>query len=566
MRRWFDIPLARHRLLALALLVLHVGLLLPASEAVLAPLVLAHLALVALWQPFVEPARVIRHRNGLVAAAAVAAVAALLVWSVWLVLALWLILLLGLFGGERPWVRRDRLVQAAIVAYLAVALLGEATPRLFRFDAGGGEALGWLVGAAGVIPLGLALVPASHLSAPGQRFDYLRSAAIIAIVLLGWAGAALWTYRSGEPYPLALLQAFAFVGALLAIGGWLWHRHANQTLFEVLWNRYLLNLGTPFEHYLVSLTGPAARSLEPDSYLNQVMASLSNLDWVVGVEARGPVGERLTGARSDHATEIHDDTVPLIVYTQRDPGPALRLHIQLLARLVQQLYLSRVREAELRHQEKARAVYETGARLTHDIKNLLQSLQSLASAVSSHPASRTEATLQLVQRQLPEINERLQGTLDKLRQPGEVRLDATVSAQRWWDELKARYADSSVDFDGRIEGTSEVPRELFDTVAENLIENARHKQMREAGVTIVVNFVADAAGQRLRVCDTGSPMPDHMERSLFAGGAGMANGLGMGLYQCARLAGQLGYDLGVTSNEPGQVCLRLRGHAPTHSA
>lgn len=564
MRRWYDIPLARRRLLALALLVLHAALLLPPSATVLVPLVLAHLALVALWQPFVEPSRLIRHRNGLIAAAVI--VGALL-WSVWLVIALWLLFLVGLFGGERPWVRRDRAVQAAIVAYLAIALLGDVTPQLFRFDAVGIEAMTWLVGAAGAIPLGLLLVPAARLSAPGQRFDYLRTAAIVAIALMGWTAAALWTYRSGQAYPLALLQALVLIGALLAIGAWLWRRHANQTLFEVLWNRYLLNLGTPFEHYLVSLTGPAARSLEPDSYLNQVMASLSNLDWVVGVEARGPVGERLTGERSEHATEVHDDTVPLIVYTQRDPGPALRLHIQLLARLVQQLYLSRVREAELRHQEKARAVYETGARLTHDIKNLLQSLQSLASAVSSDPGNRTEETLQLVQRQLPQINERLQGTLDKLRDPGEVRLDATVSAQRWWEELKARYADSSVDFDGRVEGASEVPRELFDTIAENLIENARHKQAREAGVSIDVTFVADAEqGQRLRVCDTGSPMPAHMERSLFAGAVGSANGLGMGLYQCARLAGQLGYEFAVTSNEPGKVCLRLRGHPPPPSA
>ncbi len=562
MRRWTDIPLARHRLLALALLVLHAGLVLPASATALVPVVLAHFALVALWQPFADPARLFRHRNGLIA---VAAVAALLLWSVWLVLALWLILLIGLFGGERPWVRRDRLVQAAIVAYLVIALLADVTPTLFRFDAAGAGPLSWLVGAAGLIPLALALVPAEQVSAPGQRFDYLRTAVIIGIALLGWTGAALWTYRSGQAYPLAVLEALVLVAALLALGVWLWRRHANQTLFEVLWNRYLLNLGTPFEHYLVSLTGPAARSLEPDSYLNQVMASLSNLDWVVGVEARGPVGERLTGERSHHATEIHDDTVPLIVYTQRDPGPALRLHIQLLARLVQQLYLSRAREAELRHQEKARAVYETGARLTHDIKNLLQSLQSLASAVSSHPASRTEETLELVQRQLPEINERLQGTLDKLREPGEVRLDVTVSAQRWWDELQARYADSSVRFDGRIEGASEVPRELFDTVAENLIENARHKQSREGGVGIDVNFVANAEGLRLRVCDSGSPMPAHMERSLFAGAAGTANGLGMGLYQCARLAGQLGYELAVTSNEAGQVCLRLRGHPPPQS-
>jgi len=85
-------------------------------------------------------------------------------------------------------------------------------------------------------------------------------------------------------------------------------------------------------------------------------------------------------------------------------------------------------------------------------------------------------------------------------------------------------------------------------------------------VSITVAFTADATGQRLQVCDTGAPMPDEMERSLFSGAIGSANGLGMGLYQCARLAAQLGYELAVTANEPDQVCLRLHGTPPGQSA
>jgi len=559
---WLDTIDARHRLLGLALLALHGVVVLQPATPIQVPLLIAHLALLGLWQPFFPWHRVGRYRTLVIAVVATA----VLSLGGWLVLALWLIGVIGLLGGELPRARRDQLAQWGAVAYLAVALLAGVTPVLFQFDVAARPSTTWLLYAASLIPVALLAAAAGQLPTPGRRFDFLRSAAIIAVVTTLWAGSALWTYRGPYPYPLALSHALLAWAGVLAAARWLWRRHANETLLDVLWNRYLLNLGTPFEHYLVSLTGPAARSLEPDSYLNQVMASLSNLDWIVGVEARGPVGERLTGQRSPHATEMHDDTVPLIVYTERDPGPALRLHIQMLARLVQQLYLSRVREAELRHQEKARAVYETGARLTHDIKNLLQSLQSLASAVSAQQTSRTEETLQLVQRQLPQINERLEGTLEKLRDPGDVRLDATVSAQRWWDELRARYADADVRFDGRIEGASAVPRELFDTVAENLIENARHKQSREAAVSITVAFTADATGQRLQVCDTGAPMPDEMERSLFSGAIGSANGLGMGLYQCARLAAQLGYELAVTANEPDQVCLRLHGTPPGQSA
>ncbi len=557
MLRWIEQSRHRHRVLGLALLALQAALMLGPQDALQQTLVLVHFALILLWQPFFEGSHeLVSYRTGI---AIIALAVAIVLWSSWLLLAVWLLVLIGVLGGELVLTRRDQLVQGAVLLYLLMALLAGVNPLLFGFE--GGVALTWLVYAAGFIPLTLLAVPGGPLPQPGQRFDYLRTVALGALVLLLWTGAALWTYRSGYAYPVALMHALLFAAGALLLINWLWRRRGDHTMFEVLWNRYLLNLGTPFEHYLISLTGPAARSLEPDSYLDQMMASLTNLDWIVGVEARGPAGERLTGQRSPHATEIHDDAAPLIIYTEQSPGPALQLHIQLLARLVQQLYLSRVREAELRQQEKARAVYETGARLTHDIKNLLQSLQSLASAVDSQQASRTEDTLDLVQRQLPQINERLRGTLEKLEQPAEVRLDASVAAQRWWEELRARYADADVHFHGSVEGSKDVPRELFDTVAENLIENARHKQSKDAEITISVTFMADDAGQRLQVCDTGAPMPRHMERSFFGGISGSANGLGMGLYQCARLADHLGYELWVTANEPGQVCLALEPKA-----
>lgn len=108
---------------------------------------------------------------------------------------------------------------------------------------------------------------------------------------------------------------------------------------------------------------------------------------------------------------------------------------------------------------------------------------------------------------------------------------------------------------------ADVPRDLFDTVAENLIENARYKQSIDPDVSISVQLSADEEVQRLRVCDSGEPLPAEMARGLFDGAVQSSGGLGVGLYQCARLARHLGYELGVESNERGRVCFLLEGPA-----
>ena len=82
------------------------------------------------------------------------------------------------------------------------------------------------------------------------------------------------------------------------------------------------------------------------------------------------------------------------------------------------------------------AIYETGSRLTHDVKNLLQSLRSLCAAVESSDEADAPALRRLLQRQLPQVAQRLQTTLDKLGRGAEAA-QSTDSAGHWWRELQA---------------------------------------------------------------------------------------------------------------------------------
>lgn len=557
-QRWIDHKRHRHRLLGASLLALQGALLSGQESEEHVALVLVHFALILLWQPFWQGSTRVNPRTAI---ATIALGVAIVVWSSWPLLSLWLLILLGLVGGEQTRVGRDRVVQWLVSLYLVVALFAGIVPQVFGFPEADIPALRYLVLGSTVLPLSLLFVDAGEIRTGVQRFDYLRSLSITLLALTLLGGAVLWTYRSGTAYPLALIQSLLFVGVLILAVNWLWQRAASHTMLQVLWNRYLLNVGSPFEHYLISLSGPAAQGLEPYDYLDQAIASMQELEWVAGVEARGAGGGRLVGERTDHATEAYDEVLPLVVYTRQDPGPALRLHIQLLARLVQQLFQSRQQETELRNQEKARAVYETGARLTHDIKNLLQSLQSLSAAVSSTPQDRAKDAAELVQRQLPHINQRLQATLEKLRDPADSAQGDPVDLAEWWSTLQGRYTDPAIAFSGEAPPGLTVPGELLDTVAENLLDNARYKQADEPELAVAVTLEAAEDRVALRVTDTGEPVPERVAHYLFGGAVPSRRGLGVGLYQCARLAAFHGFRLQLEENRPGAVTFSLQGPA-----
>ncbi len=553
--RWISQGQRRYQALTLALVALYAALATEPGSPLHATFVLVHFAAVIIWQPFLRGTTRIGMRSGILALAA-ATVAAL--WMNWLLLTCWLLLLIGLIGGENARRRHDQIAQWLIIAFLFVGLLARAVPHLFLFQADE-LALRGLAAASALLPLGLLFLSPHPAPRSGPSFDLLRSLTITVFALLLAAASALWTYRSGSSYPQALIDVLLVVGILILVLDWIWRRKSGHTMFQVLLDRYLLNLGSPFEHYLQRLSGPAARGLDPDAYLDRAIAALEELDWVRGVEASGPAGTHLAGERTEYVTWCTDNDVQLAVYTDRDPGPALRLHIQLLTRLILQLYGSRCYEADQREQAKARAVYETGARLTHDIKNLLQSLQSLSAAVSASRTHDSEEALGLVQRQLPHINRRLQATIEKLRDPAESPSQAYTDSTQWWRELQQRYSDGSVDFRGEAAAETELPRELFDTVAENLLENARYKQSMDRRVHICAELDVDGEYPTLRVTDTGAPVPDPTARQLFGTAVNSAQGLGIGLHQCARLAHALGYELRLETNEPGRVCFRLGG-------
>ena len=89
----------------------------------------------------------------------------------------------------------------------------------------------------------------------------------------------------------------------------------------------------------------------------------------------------------------------------------------MLVQLIGYFHTAKRAQEELARNAHLKGIHDTGARITHDIKNLLQSLQTLTAAVETSGPEKAADVQQLMQRQLPHLSQRLQGSLEKLRSP-----------------------------------------------------------------------------------------------------------------------------------------------------
>jgi signal transduction histidine kinase len=325
----------------------------------------------------------------------------------------------------------------------------------------------------------------------------------------------------------------------------------------MLFSRYLLSVGLPFEQWLYFLAELSQSETQPEKFLRQSCAGLGKLPWVSGGAWRSSVYSGDFGQTGKHTVEYTDSELHLRVYTRYNPSPALTWHFQLLGQMLGEFYTAKLREQKLQQQSYVQAVYETGARMTHDIKNLLQSLNVLCAAAELQAGGSAELQA-MMRRQLPVIAQRLQRTLDKLRSPGSGG-KGTVPALSWWRELQRRYAAQGIAFSaGEIGDQALLPGELFDSAADNLLQNALAKRAQQGDFSISVSFDCGEVG-RLEVCDAGGAIAPQTAAELLRGPVPSNSGFGIGLYQVARHAEAGGYALALAHNAEGRVSFVLSG-------
>ena len=103
-----------------------------------------------------------------------------------------------------------------------------------------------------------------------------------------------------------------------------------------------------------------------------------------------------------------------------------------------------------------------------------------------------------------------------------------------------------------------LPKELFDSAAENLLQNALDKRKLDPGLTVIATFAARDTVV-LEVCDSGRPVSPEVLHGLLRGPVPSETGYGIGLYQVSRQAEMSGFSLRLAANEAGRVCFELSG-------
>ena len=149
-------------------------------------------------------------------------------------------------------------------------------------------------------------------------------------------------------------------------------------------------------------------------------------------------------------------------------------------------------------------------------------------------------------------------TLDKLKAPKLNTRVNLVDCHQWIKDIDNQHnANQRLNFQGDIENNITLPVDLFDSVAENLINNALKKP---DATQIDVRLLSNKDIVVLSVCDNGAEIEPDIENSLFAQPVSSGSGMGIGLYQSAIMAQAFGYELELSQNEPRRVCFNLFQH------
>jgi signal transduction histidine kinase len=539
---------------------LYLALLGQLSETLDRAVMVAHFGFFLLWQPYFSADRRI---NPLTLTTLFGAAAAILfAASGWLAI-LWVAILIGIIGGKVLTARTpgDGRIHLVALAFLLCLLLLWVVPKLVAPAA-------IIPGIEGVVFYGLPLLlvaiaayPAQLDSSDSERgtdlFYSVLSFQLAVLLVLG--SLALMTY-TGRQYYSALLFNILAVSAALFLLGMLWNPYGGFSGLRTYLSRYLLSVGLPFEGWLQELATAAEREHEPANFISHAVTRLLALPWVTGGRWNSADGSGEFGAAAPNVEKFESQDLEISLYTRIALSPAITLHTRLLIRLLGEFYVAKRRERQLKENAYMQAVHETGARLTHDIKNLLQSLYSLSAAGQLLGPEESESYLRMVQRQLPVLSKRLQSTLDRLHAPADA--GGTGGAQfvpiaDWWQTLQSQYEGRGIDFEGCADDCDTiVPAGLFDSVAENLLENARRKKLTEHDIAIHVTLDTQPR-LCLSVSDSGSAVPATIADRLFDQRVSGAAGMGIGLYQAARQAAQAGYRLALANNRPGLVRFTL---------
>lgn len=301
--------------------------------------------------------------------------------------------------------------------------------------------------------------------------------------------------------------------------------------------------------------------------LDVMMPDVDGLTALEAMRHATPRGERVPivlvtalGAREDRIRGLEAGADDFLTKPLDPTEVRCRVRNFLDLRLAQRALRARAEELERLQRAKA----ELTSMLVHDLKNPLAAMSSnlgwIKRRLAKLGAADVDLDSALVDAQdgakrlltmignLLEVERAESGTLDP--KPKATRLADLLGgvARRHEKEVVERKVEMVVEVDALLE--AQLDPELTARVLENLVENAT--RYTPEGGRIVLAATRTDGGLELAVGNTGQPIPEPVQRTLFekhASGEKRSRGhhLGLGLYYCRLAAQAHGGDIRVES-------------------
>ena len=545
-----------HRLLGLILFSLLAATHLGDGGMITQSFLIVHFGFFLLWQPVVKQQASFNTKQIVIL---FLLIFAFIYWfNPWLN-AFWTLILLTLLTGRifARGLARAAYGLAVIVLFLELVL--NTTPALFHLSAIASSLQAPFSAFILSLPLVLLLFPATGKAS--SQVDFIRGFLIVLLVIFLCMSSVLISLTTQQIYIESLAMSVIILSLFLLLTAFLWAPRGGFNGLAKLLEKYVLNIGGPFEEWFAHIsTLEANTGLRPENFLTASLRYLMQQHWICGVSWETSTASGMEGKPSPHQVNMENEKLTLVIYTYTPIGPSLLLHSKLLLSILTFYYRAKLQEQLLLKQAHMQAIYETGSKLTHDVKNILQSTHTMTKIINDDDALVQEK-MDVLKNQMPILTQRLNTTLEKLRAP--TKSDSNTQASsgsllQWWNQLQIRYTGRHIKFSTDIINDSEIPVDIFTTVTENLLDNARNKRIREPDLQIFVELSNTDKQLQLSITDTGSAINPQICQQLFKEVVSSQDGFGIGLYQSYELAKNHGYDLAVQDASEGHVCFTLR--------
>jgi len=241
------------------LLLLHIAVVRGVADPWARALLLAHLGLLLLWQPFLSVERRVSPAQGMVLSLGAIAV---MLWLNWWLLAFWVVVLAGLVGGkvyqqDARWQRRAYLVMLLyLVALLAIIILPEIAPRR-EITSEVRHAAEYSLPLFFVL---IALFPAEREGGAdaAQVIDFFYSVFLMLLLVVVILGSFTFMTLGRTAYLQALSYTVLIIGGAVLLIGLAWNPRGGVAGLDVFVSRYLFSIGLPSKNGCAS--SPSCRT------------------------------------------------------------------------------------------------------------------------------------------------------------------------------------------------------------------------------------------------------------------------------------------------------------------